>query len=56
MAWKETRVGDERRRFIEGCLEKRSGWGMSQVCAAFGISRKTSYKWLGTFGQRVLRD
>jgi len=46
MPWKETRVDEERLKFIVACLDKASGWSMSEVCAAFGISRKSGYKWL----------
>jgi transposase InsO family protein len=46
MPWKETRVDEERLKFIVACLDQASGWTMSEVCAAFGISRKSGYKWL----------
>lgn len=41
MPWKETSVMEERLRFVARLLE---GEGMSEVCRAFGISRKTGYK------------
>lgn len=41
MPWKETSVMEERLRFVARLLE---GEGMSDVCRAFGISRKTGYK------------
>nr|WP_259665515.1 helix-turn-helix domain-containing protein [Rhizobium bangladeshense] len=41
MPWKETSVMEERLRFVAQLLE---GEGMSDVCRAFGISRKTGYK------------
>ncbi|CAD7050834.1 transposase [Pseudorhizobium halotolerans] len=41
MPWKETSVVEERLRFVARLLE---GEGMSEVCRAFGISRKTGYK------------
>ncbi len=41
MPWKESSVMEERPRFIVHLLE---GEGMSDVCRAFGISRKTGYK------------
>ncbi|MBX4869587.1 transposase [Rhizobium bangladeshense] len=41
MPWKETSVMEERLRFVARRLE---GEGMSDVCRAFGISRKTGYK------------
>lgn len=46
MPWKETCVSEERLRFIAACLDEESGWNMSEVCAAFGVSRKSGYKWL----------
>lgn len=46
MPWKETRVEEERLKFIAACLDEESGWTMSEVCAAFGVSRKSGYKWL----------
>ena len=41
MPWKECSVMDERLRFIAQLLD---GEAMSEVCRAFGISRKTGYK------------
>jgi transposase InsO family protein len=41
MPWKESSVMDERLRFVARVLE---GEPMSDVCRAFGISRKTGYK------------
>lgn len=41
MPWRETSVMEERLRFVARLLE---GEGMSEVCRAFGISRKTGYK------------
>lgn len=43
MPWKESSVMDERLRFVARLLE---GETMSDVCRAFGISRKTGYKLL----------
>jgi transposase-like protein len=39
--WKECSVMDERLRFVAWLLD---GEAMSEVCRAFGISRKTGYK------------
>jgi putative transposase len=44
MTWRETDKMDERLRFIAGCLAEEET--MSALCEAFGISRKTGYKWL----------
>nr|CAD6436622.1 transposase [Rhizobium sp. Q54] len=41
MPWRETSVMEERLRFVARLLE---GDCMSEVCRAFGISRKTGYK------------
>jgi transposase InsO family protein len=41
MPWKECSVMDERLRFLAQLLD---GEAMSEVCRAFGISRKTGYK------------
>jgi putative transposase len=44
MPWTETRVADERTRFVVDC-ETEDG-SMAEVCRRYGISRKTGYKWL----------
>jgi len=41
MPWKEISVMDERLRFVGQLLD---GEAMTEVCRAFGISRKTGYK------------
>jgi transposase len=41
MPWKEVSIMEERLRFMARLLD---GEGMSSVCRAFGISRKTGYK------------
>jgi transposase InsO family protein len=59
MAWKETHVEEERMKFVAACLDEESDWTMSELCEAFGVSRKTGYKWLerhGLFGLEGLRD
>ncbi len=44
MPWMETRVSDERMKFIvEYECEEAS---MAELCRRYGISRKTGYKWL----------
>lgn len=47
MAWQENSVMDERMRFIGDCLEGEET--MSALCEAYGVSRKTGYKWLGRY-------
>jgi len=46
MPWKETRVEEQRLKFIVACLDEESGWTMTELCATFGVSRKSGYKWL----------
>ena len=41
MPWKECSVVDERLRFVAQLLD---GEPMTELCRAFGISRKTGYK------------
>jgi len=47
MPWKETCTMDERLRFIADCL--KGELPMSALCEAYGISRKTGYKWLDRY-------
>ncbi len=47
MPWRETSPMYERRRFVADYLANR--FGMSELCARYGISRKTGYKWLDRF-------
>jgi len=44
MPWRETCTMDERLKFIAACLCGQES--MASLCAAYGISRKTGYKWL----------
>jgi len=41
MPWKESRLMDERLRFVAQLSE---GERMAELCREFGISRKTGYK------------
>jgi putative transposase len=43
MPWKETKMIDERMNFALKSLQE--GANFSELCTAFGISRKTGYKW-----------
>lgn len=47
MPWKETHVMDERLKFVVQYLE--GTWRMTELCRAFGISRKTGYKVVGRY-------
>ena len=49
MPWTETRAMDERMRFVvEYDLDELS---MAALCARYGVSRKTGYKWLARAGE-----
>jgi putative transposase len=57
MGWQETGIMDERMKFIVEVL--RDEETMTALCSAFGISRKTGYKWAGryeAFGPEGLMD
>ena len=47
MPWRESRVLDARLEFVASCLSGEVS--MTQACEAYGISRKTGYKWLGRY-------
>ena len=47
MPWSETCAMAERIRFVIAASEDEAV--MSEVCAEFGISRQTGYKWLGRY-------
>ena len=47
MPWKETCTMEERMRFVLAAREE--GAVVSRVCALFGISRDTGYKWLARY-------
>ena len=47
MPWKETCAMDERIGFVSACLAGEEP--VTAVCARFGISRKTGYKWLARY-------
>ena len=42
MPWKESVPMDERLRFVHDALSDR--FAMSELCARYGVSRKSSYK------------
>jgi len=57
MPWKETQAMDLRLKLVR--LIRREGVSVAATAAAFGISRKTAYKWLSRFedeGRRGLAD
>lgn len=47
MPWKEVRPMDEKVMFIGECLG--GGRSFARICSAYGISRKTGYKWLNRY-------
>lgn len=47
MPWMETCCVDQRERFVREAL--REQWSMAALCRAYGISRKTGYKWLSRY-------
>lgn len=49
MSWKETDPASERRRFVEMYLKRR--YDTAALCAIFGVSRKTGYKYIRRFEQ-----
>src|ERR1700753_1688149 len=44
MGWMETRVVDERMRFVMAALEHEEAF--AAVCRRFGVSRRVGYKWV----------
>jgi putative transposase len=44
MPWMETHTLDQRRKFLAALVSGQ--WSMSELCARFGVSRPTGYKWL----------
>ncbi len=49
MPWLETSPMDQRARFIRD--HRLSLYAMTELCARYGISRKTGYKWLARFDE-----
>src|SRR5829696_1650395 len=57
MPWLETAPMEQRTRFVEDV--RRGHLSVTQLCARYGISRKTGYKWLARYaegGRRGLGD
>jgi transposase InsO family protein len=50
MPWKETHVLEERLKFITAYLE--GGWSISELSHAFGVSRKTAYKYIARYSEQ----
>ena len=49
MSWKESCPMQERIRFMADV--EREEWSLSALCRAYGVSRKTGYKWIELFKQ-----
>ena len=47
MPWMEISPMEERQKFVEAVLARE--FSMTELCAQFGISRKTGYKWRARF-------
>src|SRR5260370_42633268 len=57
MPWQQPSPVDERERFIQA--HRLDLYTMVELCARYGVSRKTGYKWLDRFeedGRHGLRD
>ena len=57
MPWKESSTMDQKRKFVNSALNDDVTF--TELCAEYGISRKTGYKWLERFstdGPRGLAD
>ena len=50
MPWKETCPMDQRRAFIDDCLQGR--YSKKDLCMHYGISRPTGDKWIARFMSR----
>ena len=49
MPWMETSPMEERERFLHN--QQQALYTMVELCARYGISRKTRYKWLARFAE-----
>jgi transposase len=49
MPWMETSPVEQRERFIRD--HRLDLYGMTELCARYGISRKTGYKWLTRYDE-----
>jgi hypothetical protein len=57
MPWQETDPVDQRERFITD--HRRGLYSMPELCARYGVSRQTGYKWLARYdagGRPALRE
>ena len=49
MPWLETDPMTERLQFVQDALSDR--FTMAEVCARYGVSRKTGYKWTARYAE-----
>ena len=47
MPWRETRVLEERLRFVQDFESQE--WTMTDLCQRYGVSRKTGYKYVARY-------
>jgi transposase-like protein len=47
MPWQETDPVDQRERFIDD--HRHALYSMTELCARYGVSRQTGYKWLARY-------
>jgi len=53
MPWQETRPMDQRLQFVSD--HQRALFDMTTLCARYGVSRKTGYKWLARYAAEGAR-
>lgn len=49
MPWKETKVVEEKMAFVLACFDGDDDRSMSELCRAFGISRRIGYQTIGRY-------
>ena len=57
MSWSQTSAMDQKTQFISDYLRERLS--ITELCALYGISRKTGYKWIDRYlhyGPRGLEE
>ena len=53
MAWNQVTPMEEKHRFV--CLAATGRFTFTELCAEFGVSRKTGYKWQGRYQTEGVR-
>src|ERR1700722_17567788 len=54
MAWKEFKVEEQRKEFIDACIEGKLT--MAELCRLYDISRQNGYKWLKRYNNGGLES